>query len=290
VKKGDVLVKVNDSELVAALARTRARLQLASQREARFSQLAAVGGINDQDVDTARSELAVQTAEVELIEAQITKTELRAPFDGVVGLRFVSEGTFLTATNNNAARIATLQSIDRLKIDFSIPEKYAGRVKVGTAVEFVVAGYEDRFRAEVYAFEPRIDVNTRTLLVRAVCSNASSALIPGAFATVQMRLGQTNDAIVVPAAAVIAGLNEKNVFLIKDGRAVRRGVQIGTRTESAVQIVSGLQRGDVLITSGLQQLRHGQAVRAGSDAHASTHVSRRVEVNSNSNLARLESK
>jgi membrane fusion protein (multidrug efflux system) len=285
-----VLVKVNDSELVASLARARARLQLALQRETRFSQLAAVGGINEQDVDTVRSELAVQKAEVELIEAQIAKTELRAPFDGIVGLRFVSEGAFLTATSNNAARIATLQSIDNLKIDFSLPEKYASRVNVGDPVEFVVAGYKDRFRGEVYAYEPRIDVNTRTLLIRAVCSNAQSALIPGAFATVEIKLDQVNDAIVVPASAVIAGLNEKTVFLIEDGRAVRRGVQTGTRTESAVQIVSGLKPGDVLITSGLQQLRNGQAVRAGSEPVPVARGTEDAKLDSISSFAGMQSK
>jgi membrane fusion protein (multidrug efflux system) len=290
VKKGEILVKVNDSELVASLARARARLQLALQREARFSQLAVVGGINEQDVDTVRSELAVQKAEVELIEAQITKTELRAPFDGIVGLRFVSEGAFLTATSNNAVRIATLQSIDSLKIDFSISEKYVSRVTVGVPVEFLVAGYKDRFRGEVYAYEPRIDVATRTLLIRAVCPNTGSALLPGAFATVEVKLGQVNDAIVVPASAVIAGLSEKNVFLIKEGRAVRRGVQTGTRTESAVQIVSGLEPGDVLITSGLQQLRNGQAVRSGSESHALIRSAQIVELNSSSRFAALLSK
>ena len=262
VRKGDVLIKINDSELAATLDRANAKLELARQREARFSKLAAVGGINEQDFDAVQSELSVQKAEVDLIKAQISKTELRAPFDGMIGLRFVSEGAYITATSNNAVRIATLQSIDNLKVDFSVPEKYAGRVHIGGSITFMVAGYEQRFRGEVYAYEPRIDVNTRTLLIRALCPNSAIALVPGSFATVEMKLNEVSDAIVVPAAAVIPGLTEKNVFVVVGGKAVRRAVQTGTRTESAVQIVGGLKTGDVLVTSGLQQLRNGQNVRA----------------------------
>jgi membrane fusion protein (multidrug efflux system) len=262
VRKGDLLMKVNDAELVAMLARAKARLDLAAQRVARFSQLAAAGGINEQDFDTERSELAVQQAEVDLIKAQIAKTELRAPFDGVIGLRFVSEGAFITATSNNAMRVATLQSIDNLKIDFALPEKYAGRIRIGGAISFVVAGYEQRFQGEVYAFEPRIDVATRTLSIRALCPNVGAALVPGGFATLQIKMDEVENAVVVPANAVIPGLNEKTVYVVKDGKAVRRAVQTGMRTETSVHIVSGLKPGEVLVLSGLQQMRQGQLLEA----------------------------
>lgn len=260
VKKGDLLIKLNDADLVAQLNQANARRELARIRRDRFSVLATAGGINQQDLDTVESELAVQQAAVDLITAQIAKTELRAPFDGLVGLRFVSEGAYITATSNNAVRIATLQNIDNLKVDFSVSEKYASRIRLGSPVTFSVAGYEQPFRGEVYAFEPRIDVGTRTLLIRALCPNTAGTLVPGSFVTVDLSLDQIPDAILVPATAVIPGLSEKNVFVARDGKALRRPVQTGTRTESAVQILSGLQPGDVLITSGLQQLRAGQAV------------------------------
>lgn len=260
VKKGDLLIKLNDADLVAQLAQANARRELARIRRDRYNQLASAGGINQQDYDTVESELAVQQAAVDLIAAQIAKTELRAPFDGVIGLRFVSEGAYLTATSNNPLRIATLQNLDTLKLDFSVSEKYAARVRVGSPVSFAIAGLDRPFRGEVYAFEPRIDVGTRTLLIRAVVPNSAGALIPGAFATVALQLDAVPDAILVPATAVVPGLAEKNVFVVADGKAVRRPVQTGTRTESAVQILAGLKPGDVLITSGTQQLRQGQPV------------------------------
>src|SRR5687767_2969779 len=183
---------------------------------------------------------------------------IRAPFDGVVGLRFVSEGAFVNATT----RVATLQRLDNLKIDFSVPEKYAGRIRIGAPITFTVAGGDQKAKGEIYAFDPRIDVITRTVLIRAICPNPEGRLLPGAFANVDVVLDQLNDALLVPAVAVVPGLSEKNVFVVDDGKAVRRAVETGMRTESMVQILSGLKAGDLVITSGLQQIRAGLPVRA----------------------------
>jgi membrane fusion protein, multidrug efflux system len=258
VKKGDLLMKLNDADLRATLQRAVYRRQLAELKEKRLASLLKDGGAKQEDFDIAANELNVQRAEVELIEAQIAKTEIRAPFDGMVGLRFVSEGAFVNAT----ARLATLQSIDHLKVDFSVPEKYASRVRSGSPIAFSVSGSDQKFKGEIYAIEPRIDVTTRTVLLRAVCPNPEKRLLPGAFASVEFTLSQIDEAILVPTTAVIPGLSEKNVFVVKDGKAVRRAVQTGTRTERAVQIVDGIKPGEIVITSGLQQLRNGQNVQA----------------------------
>jgi membrane fusion protein (multidrug efflux system) len=175
----------------------------------------------------------------------------------VVGLRFVSEGAFV----NSTTRVATLQRLDNLKIDFSVPEKYAGRIRIGRSITFAVAGGEHRAHGEIFAYDPRIDVATRTVLIRALCPNPEGRLLPGAFANVEIVLAQLDNALLVPAVAVIPGLSEKTVFVVVDGKAVRRAVDTEMRTESSVQILSGLNAGDVVITSGLQQLRAGLPVQ-----------------------------
>ncbi|HKE96241.1 MAG TPA: efflux RND transporter periplasmic adaptor subunit [Povalibacter sp.] len=256
VRKGELLVKLNDADLAATRERARYRKQLATLRERRIAQLLRQGVARLEEYDTALNELNVQDAEIALTEAQIAKTEIRAPFDGVVGLRYVSEGSFVNA----ATRIATLQRLDRLKVDFSIPEKYATRLRVGSPIAFAIAGGDRRFQGQIYAFDPRIDTTTRTVLIRALCPNPEGRLLPGAFANVEVTLSQLSDALLVPAVAVVPGLNEKNVFVVKDGKAEQRPVQTGTRTQSTVHVLSGLAPGDVVITSGLQQVRAGQAV------------------------------
>lgn len=256
VRKGELLVKLNDADLLATHSRAKYRKQLAVLRERRIAQLLKQGVARQEEYDMALNELNVQDAEIELTEALIAKTEIRAPFDGVVGLRYVSEGSFVNA----ATRIATLQRIDRLKVDFSVPEKYAARVRVGSPIRLNVAGGEGSFAGAIYAIDPRIDTATRTLLIRALCPNPDGRLLPGAFANVGVTLAELSDALLVPAIAVVPGLQEKNVFVVKDGKAERRAVQTGTRMESTVHILSGLASGDVVITSGLQQLRPGQEV------------------------------
>jgi membrane fusion protein, multidrug efflux system len=257
VRAGALLVKLNDADLRATLSRAQYRKQLAVLREKRIAQLLKQGVARQEEYDTALAELNVQDADMEVTRAQIAKTEIRAPFDGIVGLRYVSDGAFITA----ATRVATLQRLDRLKIDFSLPEKYAGRIKPRSPVTFSVAGGERRFKGEVYAQDPRIDAATRTVVVRAWCDNPDARLLPGASASVELVLSELGDAILVPSEAVIPGLNELNVYVVgKDHKAERRAVEAGTRLESTVHILSGLRKGDVVITSGLQQLRPGQLV------------------------------
>ena len=264
VKKGDLLLKLNDSDLRANLDRYQYSKKLAEVRFRRYSQLLSQKMVSQDDYDSVLSEMNVQQSFIDLYQAQIQKTEIRAPFDGVVGLRYVSVGAFVNATT----RIATLQRLNDLKIDFAVPEKYSGRIKVGTEITFTVAGGLQKYAARIAALDPRIDNATRTLLVRAVCANSDGRLLPGAFTNVSIPLEQITNALMVPAEAVVAGLDEKNVFVIKDGVAERRAVETGSRTATQVHIVSGLQVGDQVITSGLQQMRAKQAVESLTDSLA----------------------
>lgn len=256
VRKGDLLVKLNDEDLAATRARAQYRKELAALRERRVAQLLRQGVARQEEYDTALNEVNVQSAEIALTEAQMRKTEIRAPFDGVVGLRYVSEGSYVNAST----RIATLQRLDRIKVDFSLPEKYAARLKIGSPLAFSVAGSERRYQARIYAIDPRIDTATRTVMIRAVAENPQARLLPGAFASVHVTLDSLDNALLVPAVALIPGLSQTSVFVARDGKVERRAVEAGTRTADQVHVLSGLVPGESVITSGLQQLRPGQRV------------------------------
>lgn len=264
VTKGSLLVKLNDAELRATLARSQHQLALAETRERRLAPLVKQGLVRQEDYDILASEVNVQKAEIDLTRAQIDKTEIRAPFDGVIGLRYVSEGALVGAST----RVATLQRLDKLKLDFAIPEKYASRIRLGSPVQFSVAGSERRFDARIYAYDPRIDAGTRSVLIRAQTDNTQNRLLPGTYANVELVLDQLDGTLLVPAVAVIPGLNEKNLFVYDNGHAERRKVETGTRTATMVQILSGLQAGEVVITSGLQNLRPGQTVAVDTITHS----------------------
>ena len=257
VRRGQLLVKINDAELRAQRERLRTRIELAETREERQRRLLEIGGASQDEYDGVLGELNVLRSEVLLLDAQIATTEVRAPFSGVIGLRYVSEGAYVAPQT----RIASLQAISPMKLEFSVPERYAGRVRTGDAVLFTVAGAEGAFRGEVYAVEPRVDVGTRTLQIRARVPNPDGQLLPGAFADLELIVAEIEDALPVPAIAVISELGGKRVWVIENGRAVPRTVETGIRTEEVVQITDGLAPGDTVLTSGLQTVRAGQPVQ-----------------------------
>lgn len=256
VNKGDLLVKINDAELQAQLTRAKYNLKLLEDREFRQRQLLEREAISQEDYDFSLNQLNVARAEVELIEAQIEKTEIRAPFNGRIGLRNVSEGSFVNTTTD----IAALQNIGQLKIDFSIPERHAGSVKIGDPVRFRVVGIEGINEARVYAIEPKIDPLTRTLKIRAIYPNTQRKILPGSFADVELILEEIDDAVMVPTHSIIPELGGQKVFLFKNGRVASQKVEIGTRTDRQVQVISGLNENDTLITSGILQVREGMPV------------------------------
>ncbi len=256
VNAGQLLLKIDDSELLAEKQRALYRVQLAELDEARQKRLLADGVIARESYDVALGELNVLQAELQLIEAQLLKTEIRAPFNGVIGLRWVSPGSYLSTQT----RIASLNDLDPVKIDFTVPEKYSSLMKVGDRISFAVEGSDRLFSGTVYAVEPSIDATTRSLRVRARCPNHDGALVPGAFANVNLVLRSVEDALTVPSIAVIPELGGKKVFVYEDGMAQPRSVETGIRSDTEVQITSGLSAGDLVITTGLLQLQPGSEV------------------------------
>jgi membrane fusion protein (multidrug efflux system) len=257
VNKGDLLIKINDADLQAALRKAESNVKLMEDRESRQKQLAENQMISKEEYESTLNDLEGSRAEYDLIKAQIEKTEIRAPFNGVIGLREVSEGSFVTTTTN----IARLQNLSNLKIDFAIPQKYSSLVKIGDELNFKLSGNDFQYKAKIYAVEPKIDPSTRTLRLRAICTTSYRDLYPGAFVNVEVTLKETEQAILIPTVAVVPELKGQSVYVYKGGLVSPRKVEIGLREENRVQVLSGLVEGDTVITSGILQIRPGAKVK-----------------------------
>ena len=257
VSKGQVLFKVNDLELRAQLRQTSTREGLASENERRAKLLLQKEAISQEEYDLARADLKSAQAQSQLIKAQIAKTSVRAPFSGKIGLRSISPGTYITP----AILVAKLVNTGKLKITFSIPEKYASQVKTNTYLTFKVTGSDDKYTAKVYAIEPEVAVATRTLQVRAIAENSSGKLLPGTFADVELPLDIIKDAIVVPTEAVIPVQNGKKVFISSNGQAKEVMIETATRTDASILVLSGLKAGDTVITSDVISLKNETPVK-----------------------------
>ena len=256
VKKGDLLLKVNDADLQAQLQKVELRKKLAEDKEYRQKSLLDKKGISEEAYETALNDLNSAKADIENIKAQIAKTEIHAPFNGKVGLRYVSEGGYVTPS----LKIATLQNDNPVKIDFSIPQRYATSISVGNAITLKTSSGK-QYQAKIYALEPKVDPITRSLQMRAICSNDRGDLFPGSYVTVNLSLNDTREAITVPTQALALDITGECVFIYKNGIAVSKKVESGIRTEDEVQIVSGLAPGDTVITSGIMQLRPSVKVK-----------------------------
>lgn len=257
VKKGELLAKINDLPLQAQLLKLKAQRKLSEEREFRQRQLLDRDAISRESYDQVSTDLQSLDADIKLLEARISETELRAPFDGVVGLRLVSEGAYATTQT----KIVQLVKISPLKIEFSIPERYAGEVTPGYPITFVLDGIQKSFTAEVYAVAPKVDVDTRTIVARAYYPNKNEELKPGRFASVRALLSKIDNTISVPTEAIIPEMEGEKVFILKNGKAKEVKVTLGLRTESRVQIQKGLSFGDTLLTTAILQLRQGIPVQ-----------------------------
>jgi len=253
VKKGDLLVQVNDVEIKAELTKQRFNKKLNEGIEFRQRKLLEKDAISQEEYDNALNRLNTSLADISVLEAQLEKTKIRAPFDGIIGLRYVSEGALIATSTP----IANLYNISPAKIEFAIPGRYSMQVKPKQKINFTVESDTSVFVGEVYAIEPQIDANTRTLKIRALAENTKGLLLPGQFVRVELILGSTNNAILVPTEAVIPELNGHKVFINENGKAKEVVVQTGIRDNLRLEIVSGLHPQDTLITTGILQLRNG---------------------------------
>lgn len=256
VREGQVLFKVNDVELQAQLSKALTAKKLAAENERRAKLLLEKQAISQEEYDIASADYQSASAEAELIAAQLSKTTVRAPFSGKIGLRSISKGTYVTPTTV----VAKLVNTDDLKITFSIPEKYASQVPLGTVASFTTSDSRKEYEATIYAIDPEVDITTRTLRMRAIMDNRDNILYPGAYANVKLPLETVNDALLVPSEALIPVQNGKRVFILKDGKAREIDVEIGARTGKAVRVLTNLKPGDTILTYGIMALKDGTPV------------------------------
>lgn len=257
VERGAVLVRLDQAELAAVLASSRAQAGLDRQRLERAADLFKKNFISQQAYDEARANHARSAAKQREDEARLAKTVIRAPFTGIAGLRQVSEGAYVAAGTD----IARLEKIDQLKLDFRVPETFLAQLKSGQSVRIVVDAYAgEDFRGAVYAIEPAIDEQTRTVLVRARIGNAQRKLRPGMFARVQLTLAVRRDAVWIAEQAIVPRGQDRFVYRVVDGKAELVKVQTGARKVGEVEITRGLAGGDLVITEGTQKIRPGSPV------------------------------
>ena len=256
VKQGTLLVKLFDGDLQAELQKSQAEQHLVEQTEKRQSELMKVNGISQLDFDQTVLQLNSIKADIEVLKVQIRKTEVRAPFDGTIGLRNISVGAQVTP----ATALATIRDVRRLKLDFSVPEKYSSEIKPGVKVKFTVSGDDKKYDATVIATEQGIESDNRNLNGRAIVENKVN-LIPGVFATVELRLNENKNALMVPTQAVIPQQRSKQLIVAKHGKANFMTVITGVRNASSVEVLSGINPGDTIVTTGILFLKPGATLK-----------------------------
>ncbi|MEP7279517.1 MAG: efflux RND transporter periplasmic adaptor subunit [Bacteroidota bacterium] len=257
VAKGMLIAKLFDDDLQATLKKLYVQLQIANQNEQRSSQLVKIQGISQQDYDASLLNVNNIKADIEITKATIIKTEIRAPFNGKVGLKNISTGAFVTPSTI----VATIQQTDILKLDFSVPEKYIQQIKVGQPVSFTTEGSDRKYTARIMATESGVAQETRTLAIRAIVQNKETRLVPGVFAKVVLNFEPDPNAIVVPTQAVIPQARGKKIIVYRGGMAAFVDVTTGIRDSSMVQITSGLKPGDTIVTTGLLSVRPGSKIQ-----------------------------
>lgn len=251
VGKGAMLAKLYDADLQAQKRKIEVQLQIARQTEARYEELQKIGGISKQDYDVTVLQVNNLRADLDIINTAISRTVIRAPFSGKLGLKMVSTGAFVTPLSV----ITSIQKTNELRLDFTVPEKYSSQIKNGQYVNFTVEGSERNYTATVFATESGIQENTRSLTIRARVKGYEAGLIPGSFARVRLSFEPNTNALMVPTQAVIPQARGKKIYLYKNGIVESVEVETGVRDSSNVQVLSGLVKGDTVITTGLLGLK-----------------------------------
>ena len=258
VKKGDLLVRLDDSLNRAELDEAEARLELAKRNFSRTEELFSNKIATERSRDEARSSLGVGTATVELAKVRLEKTRIAAPFEGIAGLRRVSVGDYVTAGQD----LFNLEDISPIKVDFRVPEKFLPAVRTGQSIQITVDAYQGRqFEGRLYAIDPRIDSAGRSIVIRARVDNPEQLLRPGLFARVTLILELKPDAVTVPEQAVFPRGDSQFVYKVVEGKAQETKVTIGTRRDGRVEIVEGLGGKDMVVTAGHQKIRNGASVK-----------------------------
>ncbi|MEI6949370.1 efflux RND transporter periplasmic adaptor subunit [Paraflavisolibacter sp. H34] len=251
VSKGAVLARLYDGDLQAQRRKLQVQLEIARQTEGRHEKLLKIGGISKEDYNNTTLQVNTTTADLDIINTEIAKTVIRAPFSGKLGLKQISVGAYVTPQTI----VASIQKTNALRLDFSLPEKYISQVKAGQTIHFTIDGSDQEYTAKVMATESGIDQATRSLTIRARVSGVQSGLVPGGFAKVQLAFQPDPNALLVPTQAIIPQARGKKVALYHNGTAKFVDVTTGIRDSAMVQITSGLKKADTVIVTGLLSVK-----------------------------------
>jgi membrane fusion protein (multidrug efflux system) len=257
VKKGDILVEMDTSLIETDLRKARAALDVATANFSRDDKLKKSGFVANQQWDTSRAELQSAEAAVANAEILLQKATIKAPFDGIAGLRSFSPGDYAAA----GQELSSIVSIAPLKLEFTAPEKDYAAVKAGQKISFSVDSYPgDTFAGEIYAVDPRINPENRNFTARATIPNDDGRLRPGMYARISIDTATRAGVLMIPEEAVIPSGNDSYVFVAQNGKASKRKVVLGARQAGEVEAVSGLKEGEKVITAGVMKLQDGGAI------------------------------
>ena len=251
VAKDVLLVKLFDADLQAQRKKLKVQLQIAEKTEERQRELLKISGISQQDYDLSLLQVNNIKADIELTMVNIGKTEIRAPYAGRMGLRYISLGAYITPANI----LTTLSQVNMKKISFNIPEKYSNDIRPGMAVAFGIEGKEGTYNATILASETVIESETRNLKILATINDGNNNLVPGSFAKVGLTLGSNDAAVMVPSQCIVPSARTKQLLLYRNGKPEFVSVTTGLRNAENVQITSGIKPGDTVITTGLLFIR-----------------------------------
>ncbi len=257
VEEGQVLVRLDAAAERARVASAEAQLALTRANYARAQELARKNNVSQAALEEAASHMRVDQAAVAVARTALDKTEIKAPFAGVVGLRQVSVGAYVAPGQD----LVNLESMHPLKVDFRVPEVFATQLRPGQTVEIIVDALPGKtVDGEVSAIDPRVDVNGRSVMLRALVPNEDRGLKPGMFARVTLVLEEKPDALMVPEQALVPKGKTQLVVRVEDGKAAYTPVRTGQRQDGLVEIVDGLGAGDQIVTAGQIKLQPGQPV------------------------------
>jgi membrane fusion protein, multidrug efflux system len=251
VRKGELLLKIFDEDLKTQLRKLESQLKQAEITEQRLGELLKVKGVSQQEYDLASLQVQTLKSDMDLVRINLSRTELRAPYDGVLGLRNISPGAYVSPST----AVTTIRSSGSLKLDFSVPEKYSELIRPGLVLDFTVEGNAKPFKAKVLATAQGISADTRNLTARAQVLGDARGLLPGAFAEVSLALGQNTHALMVPTQAVIPQARDKKLIVCRNGKAQMLTVKTGIRQAGFVEITEGIKTGDTVATTGILFLR-----------------------------------
>lgn len=260
VKKGTLLARLFDGDLQAQLHKLSVQLQVAEKTQQRQDELLKIGGISQQDYDLSVLDVSSIKADMQVLQANIDKTIIKAPFDGKLSFKNISIGAFITPTTI----ITTIRQDSKLKLEFSVPEKYGPRVLLGNVVLFTTEASGKKYKAKIYATESGITAENRSLKVHALVENIDKNVTAGSFAKVMFDMGDNNEAIMVPTQAIIPEARDKKVILYNGGIADFKTVTTGTRDSARVEILNGLSIGDTVIVTGLLSIKPGSKINLSS--------------------------